>query len=149
MDTTIHYYLNPQGLSYEEFGGEMVAVNFDTGKYYGLTGSALTIWQALLRPRTLDELVELLELTYSEGEHDIREMTVKFIEILESEDLLLQIQSPNLTLNSNGERQPFVAPHLEVHSDLQELIMLDPVHDTDPEAGWPVRKVEPRSTTDA
>lgn len=146
MDTTIHYYLNPQGLTYEDFGGEMVAVNFDTGKYYGLTGSALTIWQALLRPRTVDELVELLELKYSEGEHDIRDMTEKFIKILEGEGLLLQVQSPNLQLNSDEERRPFVAPNLEVHTDLQELIMLDPVHDTDPERGWPVRKAEPRAT---
>ncbi|MGI9514579.1 MAG: PqqD family protein [Anderseniella sp.] len=141
-ETVRYFYLNPIGLSYEDFGGEMVAVNFDTGKYYGLTGSALTTWQLLIRPRSLDELIAEMERIYSEGEHDIREMTVKFVGILESEGLLIHIDVPEMEFLATSDRPPFVAPGLEVHSDLQELIMLDPVHDADPEHGWPVRRPE-------
>jgi hypothetical protein len=144
--TTRYYYLNPTGLSYEDFGGEMVAVNFDTGKYYGLTGSALTIWQLLLRPRSIGELVDEMKRIYSAGEHDIAEMTGKFVTILENEDLLVHIDVPELTVTETEDRPAFVAPGLEVHSDLQELIMLDPVHDADPEHGWPVRRSDVAET---
>lgn len=141
-ETVRYYYLNPIGLSYEDFGGEMVAVNFDTGKYYGLTGSALTTWQLLIRPRSLNELVSEMERIYSKGEHDIRDMTEKFVGILESEGLLVHIDVPEMDFAEAEDRPAFVAPGLEVHSDLQELIMLDPVHDAHPEHGWPVRRPE-------
>ncbi|WP_108880275.1 PqqD family peptide modification chaperone [Anderseniella sp. Alg231-50] len=137
------FYLNPVGLSYEDFGGEMVAVNFETGKYYGLSGSALAIWQLLIRPHSIDELVLELQKRYLPGEHDIRQMVEGFVKILDDEKLLLEIEAnEQIAVANDAEMTPFEAPNLEVHSDLQELIMLDPVHDADPDHGWPVRRPE-------
>ena len=137
------FYLNPLGLSFEDFGGEMVAVNFDTGKYYGLSGSALVIWKLLIRPRSVDEIVQELNQRYLPGDHDVRQMVEGFVKILDDENLLLEIDGADMVADmSSEEMTPFVSPNLEVHSDLQELIMLDPVHDADPDHGWPVRRPE-------
>ena len=37
---------------------------------------------------------------------------------------------------SDGLRAPFVAPELKRYADMQDLLLLDPVHDVD-EKGWP------------
>jgi hypothetical protein len=36
-------------------------------------------------------------------------------------------------------REPFAAPALNTFSDMQELLLLDPIHEVD-EAGWPVAR---------
>jgi len=43
-----------------------------------------------------------------------------------------------------GERQPFAAPVLQKYDDMQDLIMLDPIHEVD-DSGWPARKADPRT----
>ena len=40
---------------------------------------------------------------------------------------------------SNGQRAPFVAPVLQKHTDMQDLLLLDPIHEVD-ETGWPSLK---------
>ena len=36
-----------------------------------------------------------------------------------------------------GARQPWSAPVLETFTDMQDLILLDPVHEVEPTRGWP------------
>lgn len=141
MEKTTYYFLDQKSLSYEDFGGEMVAINFDTGKYYGLTGTALAIWNLLIRPRTEEEIVAALEQQYVETDESIAANTRGFLDILKAEGLLIALDAvTDLQPAAADTKQAFTIPALEVHSDLQELIMLDPVHDADPEHGWPVRK---------
>ncbi len=44
---------------------------------------------------------------------------------------------PALAPISAGDRPAFEAPVLESYSDMQDLLLLDPIHDVD-DAGWPV-----------
>jgi hypothetical protein len=137
---TILYSLNTTSLSIEDFGGETVMVNFDTGKYYGLSGSARVIVHCLARYCSLDEIVAQLERHYEPGEQDFRQMAEGFLKILDGEKLLNAWEASIDAIEPPAERTPFLPPALEVHSDLQELIMLDPVHDANPEHGWPIRR---------
>ena len=143
MEMTKYYFLDQTNLSCEDFGGEMVAINFDTGKYYGLSETALAIWNLLMRPRTEAELIEALNQQFEAEEHDVAVNTHAFLEILNGENLLIISEVDTAAEQAvKAEKSTFTVPGLEVYSDLQELIMLDPVHDADPEHGWPVRKVE-------
>jgi hypothetical protein len=38
-----------------------------------------------------------------------------------------------------AERATFIAPVLAVYTDMQDLLLLDPIHDVD-EIGWPTRR---------
>lgn len=121
----------------------MVAINFETGKYYGLSGTALVIWKLLMRPRTEEEIVSVLQQQYRQEDQDIAANTQGFLEILKGEGLLLITEAPpDPEPAAPEEKSVFTIPGLEVHSDLQELIMLDPVHEADPEHGWPMRRPE-------
>lgn len=137
---TMFYSLNTTSLSIEDFGEETVMVNFDTGKYYGLSGSGRVIVHSLARYCSLDEIVQQLERHFEPGEQDFREMAEGFLKILDGEKLLNAWEASIDAIEPPVERKPFVPPALEVHSDLQELIMLDPVHDANPDHGWPIRR---------
>ena len=36
-------------------------------------------------------------------------------------------------------KEPFRAPQIRAYTDMQDLLMIDPIHDVD-ETGWPVRR---------
>jgi hypothetical protein len=62
---------------------------------------------------------------------------------LEREDLIVPRSTANGSVDLGGlvEAPPagvsFRAPRLEKHTDMQDLILLDPVHEVDPQRGWP------------
>ncbi|MFO1088009.1 MAG: PqqD family protein [Hyphomicrobiales bacterium] len=137
---TQFYSLNTTSLSIEDFGEETVMVNFDTGKYYGLSGSGRVLVHSLARSCSRDDLVRQLGRHFEPGEHDLGEMVDGFLKILEGEQLLNSWEGSIDAIEPPAVKKPFLPPVLEVHSDLKELIMLDPVHDANPEHGWPIRR---------
>ena len=42
----------------------------------------------------------------------------------------------------NGSAGNWIAPKLTVYEDMQDLLLLDPIHDVD-ETGWPARRQDP------
>ena len=66
---TQFYSLNTTSLSIEDFGEETVMVNFDTGKYYGLSGSGRVLVHSLARSCSRDDLVRQLGRHFEPGEH--------------------------------------------------------------------------------
>ena len=69
-----------------------------------------------------------------------------FLDALLAESLIVPkaaASSPNGTPHAPGPvpaaRTPLSPPRLEVFTDLQDLLLLDPIHDTD-ETGWPHAK---------
>ena len=141
------FVVNAAHVSSEMFGEEAVVVNFMTGKYFGLTGSAPAIWQLFATPVTREEvLASFGELNGLKAE--IREQVSACMDILLQESLIVDAgvadgemrQSGPATVHSDG----FRAPVIEIYEDLKELIVLDPIHDTDPERGWPVQQNFPK-----
>jgi hypothetical protein len=136
------FIINTDHVSSEIFGEEAVVVNFMTGKYFGMTGSAPVIWQLFETPITRDDVID--KLTGLKGQtNEFIENVQSFINILLQENLIIEsgisnfekLQSKTVTINPNDLQ----IPCLEIYDDLQELIVLDPVHDADPERGWPVQ----------
>ena len=67
----------------------------------------------------------------------------EYLKILREEELIEEAthEAPASTVcaapvSSGGPRQPFRPPVLERHSDMQDLLVLDPIHDVG-EMGWP------------
>ncbi len=137
--------LDEHKVSSEDFDGEMVAVNFSTGKYYGMKGCAHDVWRMLTAPVSADEITTGICDIYGTEKSEVQDAIATFIDILRSEDVLIETgERP-----ANGQAGSstglsglaYEAPELEIYSDLQELIMLDPVHEADPEQGWPLRRL--------
>ena len=72
-----------------------------------------------------------------------------FVDELEREDLLVRTDqaapsavSAPTPVASGDERPAFVAPVISKFTDMEDLLLLDPIHEVD-EMGWPHRKPEP------
>jgi len=131
---------NTPAVTSERFDDEVVLVNFDSGRYHSLRGSAVPLWQWLATGASLDVLITSAQQSFEGDGEAIATAVRTFISDLEREHLIVPAagnhsDSPLECL----ERQPFQAPVLSTFSDMQELLLLDPIHEVD-EAGWPVAR---------
>jgi hypothetical protein len=141
LDSPIYFKL-ALNVAHENFQGELVVVNLATGKYYAMRREAADIFALCLQHASADEVVNWLVCSYR-GESDrIASDARWFLAKLHDEGILSQSDSrPSSTPPSLASRGgiPFTKPEFEVHNDMQDLLMLDPIHEVDT-AGWPVMK---------
>lgn len=144
MDIAPAFSVNPNAI-HEEMDGEVVVVNMDTGNYYSLSKVGATVWNMIGERATTDDILNALCERYSGDPEDIRRTTGAFLEKLQAEQLIAASEvekagavSAGQEVQAAGEKQPFEEPALERYSDMQELLLLDPIHDVD-ESGWPNR----------
>ena len=123
----------------ENFAGETVVIHFERGTYFSLRGSGGTIWSLLQAPTSIAAIVAALDGQTRLPSKDIEGPLTAFVAKLAEQDLIISSASPAKPPVISAEAiASFVEPpDLEIHSDLSELIMLDPVHETDVLAGWP------------
>lgn len=142
----LRYRVNEPGVVYELFDDEVVVVNLDNGYYYSLEREAADIWRGLGAGLTVDELPTELARRY-QGEAATMSLEVgKFVEQLVGEGLIAPTQEGSnrdgveSLLSADGTRT-FMAPKLACFTDMQALLLLDPIHEVDA-SGWPHAKPE-------
>lgn len=130
--------IKQDSVSSEYMDGEVVAIHLGTGIYYSLRGSAAVLWRALDAPRSGTSLAGLLAENYDVSGDVAGRDVEEFLQRLLAEQLVLQTEAPPAALAPQpvGERTAYAAPQLERYSDLQDLLLLDPIHDTGTQ-GWP------------
>jgi hypothetical protein len=63
-----------------------------------------------------------------------------FVSLLETHELILpSAREPAKAPAVPTDKRPFKPLKLEVYTDMQDLLLLDPIHDAE-EAGWPLTK---------
>jgi hypothetical protein len=123
----------------ELFDGELVIAHYGSGFYYSVSEAGALIWQALRHGFSTEETVSWLAGHFAADAARIPGDVDAFVSKMLDEKLLTPVDVPD-----NGGELPgtlpatFGAPEVERFSDLQELLLLDPVHDV-AEAGWPRR----------
>lgn len=135
---TIHTY-EPSGANivFEVFDGEVVIVNLDSGKYYSIKNIGAYVWNGLIAYNSPQQITKALQENYHNGSPDIQSDIDQFLKQLIEEGLLKESSQP---LANDVIKSPIVSyqpPTIDVYSDMQEILLLDPVHDVD-ESGWPI-----------
>jgi Coenzyme PQQ synthesis protein D (PqqD) len=141
MQAETRFRLNAPNVIAETIEGEAILVDLRTGNYYSIQGSGSQIWGALVQGvaagRVAEEVAKAFSIERAEAEAAVSSLS----EELEREGLIVPLDdgegqepSPSLQLSSNG--QVFSAPVVEKYTDMQDLVLLDPVHEVD-ERGWP------------
>ncbi len=128
----------------ESFEGELVLVQMKSGNYYSLQGSAPLIWELIDRGSSIEDVGNLLVERHPDDAEEIRRSARSLVEELVAESLLVPVSSAPSPASAGtsgllDSDTPFVLPVLERYTDMQELLLLDPIHDVD-ETGWPRRK---------
>lgn len=127
----------------KEFDDEVVLANYDSGLYYSLADSGAKIWLGLKSGASDRDIVAAFTGKFPASENVERDI-LGFIEQLVREGLIVAAEKRDESLRpSLDPLQEFQTPVLDRFDDLQELLLLDPVHDVD-EAGWPVKAEDAR-----
>jgi hypothetical protein len=135
------YITNPDVI-HETIDGETIIIDLRTGTYFSLLGSGPVIWHALAGSPTLDEVAQAVEARCTPGDADLRAAVKDFLDELEREQLVALSDdapagaAPSGASEASGELVPFETPKLERFTDMQDIILLDPVHKVD-STGWP------------
>jgi hypothetical protein len=140
------FRINSPNVVGEEFEGEVVVVNLESGCYFSLMGSAKDIWKILSHGSAstesiLDTLADILDCSGIETDA----IVVPFLDELKRLELLVPTDSSESEKSKAPKPQAdvirprFEMPRVETFTDLQDILLLDPIHDVD-EAGWPIVK---------
>lgn len=130
--------VNQPKVSHQCIDGEVVVINLENGSYYSLLDLAARLWELVAAGWSRTELLELVGATYAD-ENAIA-ATSAFLDELVREGLVSDVPTEKLPAEV-ALPATFAAPLLETFTDLQELLMLDPIHDVDA-AGWPHKPAE-------
>ena len=133
------YRFNMASFAFEAFPGELVILNVEQGSYFALGGWALDIWPALIERQPLDRIADAIARRYDAPAGVIASELGAFAAKLAQEQILLEAEpcDADLTLEDPATAGVLQPLRFEKHDDLQDLITLDPIHDIDPEQGWP------------
>jgi coenzyme PQQ synthesis protein D (PqqD) len=123
--------------------GEVIVIDLGSGTYFSLRQTSAEIWHGIKAGADEASIADSLAERYSAPRKEIAAGVSRLLDELAAEGLIeeggegaapasLELPTPSA---ENGPL-PFVAPVLEKHTDMQDLILLDPVHDVT-EAGWP------------
>jgi hypothetical protein len=140
--------VNKPHIVHEIFSDQEAAIiNLKTGTYYSLNPTGAEIWSFIEKNSTNDEIISEFNRCYDVEMVDVANIINDFIKNLETEDLI--VARENHSENSaeteivadNKIKKRFVEPTIERFADMQELLLLDPIHDVD-EAGFPHKKAD-------
>lgn len=141
---TARFRINTPHVVAETLDGEATIVDLDSGTYYALNESGSMIWDGLIAGSAPDEIAETFagayELTGEDAsaavERLLRELSEAklIVEAAEAQNGAGTAQAP--APSRNGSAREYLEPELSTYTDMQELLLLDPIHEVD-ESGWP------------
>ena len=142
--STVQYVVNAPSVISEVIDGETIVLNFESGHYYSFNPSASEIWLSLAAGHTVGSMADRVASRFGVEASAIRRQIEDFIHGLEAESLIRRAQD-GLALSppsaaDGGPSGAFAPPAFEKFTDMEELLLLDPIHEVG-DTGWP-RKPE-------
>jgi hypothetical protein len=147
METELRYGIAVPNIAHQVFGDEVVIINLYSGIYYSLTGTAAQVWIRTIQNYSLNDILADFSLIYEDITAEERQQISELITDLLDKNLITEAQNTTavkVEFDSTLPKKPFTKPEIEVFSDMQEILLLDPVHDVD-KSGWPVMKDQDNS----
>ncbi len=138
------YRVGLPNIMHEMIENEVVVVNLDNGSYYSFDGVGGQIWELLeANQLSLEELTARIIARYSGTPEQIVSATAAFIKQLCDENLInvetgVEVNNAD-DPNDHPAKSAFVVPQLQKYTDMEALLLADPIHDVEDE-GWPKLK---------
>jgi|WetSurMetagenome_2_1015567.scaffolds.fasta_scaffold352435_2 hypothetical protein len=149
MDKSMCFRINGPKVIHETIDGETVIVNLDSGNYYSLDKVGADVWECLVKDFSVHRIIEAIASRYTGERENIEKTMYQFIDEMQQENLIVINESQGYASDADidpgdeteqmKERSIFATPVLNKYSDMQDLLLLDPIHDVD-ETGWPSSK---------
>ena len=127
----------------EEISGEILAIDNRTGAYVSITHSGVAIWNLIGAGYSPSEAADALALHHATDAEAVRDAVVAFVDRLVENELVVETDRdapPTPATMNDVAPGPFRAPQLDRYTDMEDMLLFDPIHDVD-EQGWP--EIEP------
>ncbi len=137
--------VNEPNVVHETIDGEAILLDLKTGNYFSLEGAGAVIWEYVTQTGDWENAIALITKKNIEQKEVINTSIEKFILELIEENLLVPVSNgigfssentAKLEENLLSATMDFKVPIINKYSDMQDLLLLDPIHDVD-EKGWP------------
>lgn len=134
--------INHRHVVAETIDDETILIHLGTGIYYSLDGLGSTIWNLAEQGLRPDQIVAVLRDAYPD-EPAVDAAVAELVTQLTLEDLLIDDDEQEQALAPPAERAApippavYVVPSLRKYTDMQEFMLVDPLHEVDEAAGWP------------
>jgi Coenzyme PQQ synthesis protein D (PqqD) len=135
--------VNSPHVIHETIDGEVIVINLASGNYYSVKGAGADVWEVIESSPGVDKSTIAAAIAARSGRasDDVARDITDFLEALQREELVAPAENgatasmppTNGAGNGSGTFEP---PLLEKYTDMQDLVLLDPVHEVDT-AGWP------------
>ncbi len=148
MTDTLSIKVNAAAVIGEIIDDEAVIMNLESGCYYTMDGVGAAIWHLIEGGASLDTVVAVIAHRYDGDQTAIRQAVSGLIDELKREKLILTeptsaAKSPARLPEDDGVGGAFEPPVLHKFTDMQDLLLVDPIHEIDEEKGWPYIKIDP------
>jgi hypothetical protein len=151
---SLRFKVNAPHIVHEIFEDhEAAIINLKSGNYYSLNPVGAEIWSMIDSGVAVGEIHEQIASDYVGDPVDMNNAVDAFIALLQEEELIVsatvqgdsELRRRAEPTASALQKSPFRPPVIERFNDMQELLLLDPIHEVE-DTGWPNRKQD--STTD-
>lgn len=135
------YRLNAPACIAEAVEDDLIIINLDSGRYYNIRHQTVEVWHALSQGVSPAELLQA-----NDWNAVLQDSFKNHIQFLLDEGLLVpsddsvtqtaaQAEVPKIDLAGADNTDTLF--HADVFTDMQEMLLLDPIHDADANVGWP------------
>ena len=146
MTSESYFRIKKPDVIFEEFDDEIVLINLENGNYYSIQGTAAEIWSLVEAGFHQSGILQEILHRYRGDPQDVGRTVDGFLDEL-SADRLIEPYEPeekadrnaavkNLPVEPVDDRPAFAPPVLHRFTDMQQLLLLDPIHEVG-EQGWP------------
>lgn len=142
MDT--RYRIAGPHVVHQTIEGEVIIINLESGCYYSLTDTGAEVWALLEGGAAVADTVAALDGRYVADRGAIATAVDQLVANLRAEGLMVPADGDAAVLPvvaTAPSRTPFIVPVLQKYSDMQDLLLIDPIHEVG-ESGWPGTKPE-------
>lgn len=140
LNLTDSLSLDTNKIIFEEIENEVIFINLRTGSYYSLVGTAVEVWRLLEQNCSISQISAALGTHYGVPPQQVASDVEQFLAPLLEEQIVYSLGGgvpAYQGIVSNGT--DYAPPRMTVYDDMQDLLMIDPIHDVD-ESGWPNAK---------
>jgi len=150
MNTSTCFRINGPNVIHEIIDGEAVLVNLNNGSYYSVDQVGADIWRHIEQGAPVGQIIDAIAHQYVGDREDVKNGVNQLVGQLQQESLIVPVEagqsdanaSPHATASTDHKDRPrFEEPTLHKYTDMEDLLLLDPIHDVD-ETGWPHEKPE-------
>ena len=125
------FRLNSPAVVFDASADDTVIINLVSGRYFRLNAASSLAWNALLASGSRDAFV-----ASAGNAPELAASVDSMIEALTAENLIV----PAGETTAEATSWAFAGFSLESFSDLEDILGLDPIHEADPDKGWPAAR---------